>query len=99
MTVTMISARVRPERTEALERSAAAMFAAIEAAQPAGVRYSSYRVSGSATYVILLELQEGAGNPLIEIAAVRDFQDALRAWLVEVPVPEQLSVVGEYRAF
>jgi hypothetical protein len=31
------------------------------------------------------------------IAAFRSFQD-LKGWLIEPPVPEQLTVVGEYRS-
>ena len=32
------------------------------------------------------------------IAAFRSFQENLKGWLIEPPVPEQLTVVGEYRS-
>ncbi len=99
MTVMMIRANVKREQAGVVDSTAKAMFAAINEAQPQGVRYTSYRVGDGATYLILLELQEGIENPLSGIAAFRSFQENLKGWLTEPPVPEQLTVVGEYRSF
>lgn len=40
MTVRMVRAKIKPGKTAELETSAKEMFAAIEAAQPQGVRYA-----------------------------------------------------------
>ena len=47
----------------------------------------------------LLELEEGMENPLPSIPAFVEFQEKLKSWLVEPPVPEQLTIVGSYRSF
>lgn len=100
MTVMTIRANVQREQAGVVESTAKAMFAAINQAQPQGVRYTSYRVGDGATYLVLLELQDGVvENPLPGIGAFRSFQENLKGWLTEPPVPDQLMVVGEYRAF
>ncbi len=100
MTTVMMRANANPEHVDKIEPAAARMFAAIKEEKPEGIRYTAYRVGGSPAFVILLELQEGVENPLLDIAAVKSFQEDLRAgWLAEAPSMEQLSVVGEYRSF
>jgi hypothetical protein len=97
--VITVRANVKAEQTELLESSAKAMFTAIAEAQPEGVRYAVYRVGEDATYLIMLKMQEGFENPLLEIEEFRTFQENRKQWLTEPPVPEELTVVGEYRSF
>ncbi len=49
--------------------------------------------------MILLELEEGTENPLPAVAEFRQFQEGLKDWISEPPVPELLSVIGSYRLF
>ena len=57
------------------------MFAAIEAARPEGLHYSSWCSSDGVTFVALLALDEGVENPLPAIAEFQDFQAAsARGW-------------------
>ena len=99
MSVTMIRAKVKAERVADVEAAATTMFSAIEQAQPEGVRYASCRLADSATFVILLQLEEGIENPLAAVPEFREFQANLKDWIAEPPTTEQLTVVGSYNLF
>ena len=99
MSVMMIRARVKDESVVDVEAEVGKMFSAIEKAEPQGVRYASCRLADGSTFVILLELEDGTENPLPAVPEFRQFQESLRGWISEPPVPEQLTVVGSYRLF
>jgi hypothetical protein len=75
------------------------MFAAIDAAAPQGVRYASCKLPDGETFVILLELDDNADNPLVGVPAFGEFQATLQNWIAEPPVVGQLTPVGSYRLF
>jgi hypothetical protein len=95
----MLRADVKPEDGADVEAAVAKMFAAIEQAQPEGVRYASCRLAGSSTFVILLQLADGIENPLPAVPEFKEFQANLPNWLAKAPAPEQLTVVGSYNLF
>jgi quinol monooxygenase YgiN len=99
MSVRMVHAKIKPGKTAELEKATQEMFAAIEAAQPHGVRYASCKLPDGETYVILLELDDDEDNPLLAIPAFNAVQDSVRNWIAEPPVVEQLTPVGSYRLF
>lgn len=95
----MVQAKVKAERVADVDEAARTMFAAIERAQPTGVRYASCRLSDGVTYVALLELDDGVENPLLALPEFRAFQDNIKQWIAEPPTPQPLTVVGSYRLF
>jgi hypothetical protein len=99
MSVMMIRATIKPERTADVEAAAEKMFAALGEAKPVGVRYASCRVAGTDTFIALLEIEDGIDNPLAQVPAFREFQDGLPDAMVAPPAVEQLDVVGSYRLF
>jgi len=99
MSVIMIRATVKADSVVAVEASARKMFAAIEQAQPRGVRYASCRLPDGVTFVALLALEDGIDNPLPALPEFRAFQDSLKNWMAEPPTAEPLTVVGSYRLF
>jgi hypothetical protein len=104
MPVMLLRAKVKAENVADVEAAVTTMFSAINQAEPKGVRYASCKVANSAavdgaTFVILLELEDGAENPLAAVPAFREFQQGLANWLAEPPIPEQLTVVGSYNLF
>jgi len=99
MSILMVKATIKPDKTAEMEKAGREMFAAIQAAQPQGVRYASCKLADSETYVVLLELDDDENNPLSAVPAFRNFQDNLRSWLAGPPVIEQLTPVGSYRLF
>ena len=99
MSVVMVRSTIKAEKTADMEAAAKEMFAAIDQAAPHGVRYASCRLPDGVTYVALLQLDDGADNPLAALPAFQRFQDGLKDWLAGPPVIEQLTPVGSYRLF
>jgi hypothetical protein len=99
MSVMMLRAKVKQEHVADVESAARTMFAAIERAQPKGVRYASCRLADGVTFVALLALEDGIENPLPSVPEFGAFQAGLKEWLAEPPVPEPLTVVGSYDLF
>jgi hypothetical protein len=96
MALQVVRAGVKPGHAADLEAAAAKVFAALAALQPDGLRYASLRVAGDG-YLILLEVADGAVNPLPSIPAFQEFQASLPGGLSGPPVIETASVVGSYR--
>jgi len=68
MSVLIVRSAVKADAVDDVDAAIAQMFAAIEQAQPSGVRYASCKLSDGVTYLALLELDEGvrqspAGSP------------------------------------
>jgi quinol monooxygenase YgiN len=99
MSVRMVRARIKADKAAEMEKAAREMFAAIDAAQPQGVRYASSRLADGETYVILLALDDDESNPLVAVPAFSDFQDNLKNWLAGPPAVEELTPAGSYRLF
>jgi hypothetical protein len=99
MSVMMVRSKINAGNVDEVEASARKMFAAIEKAQPQGVRYASCALPDGETFVALLELENGDANPLAALSEFRAFQEGLRGWLSEPPTAELLTVVGSYRLF
>jgi hypothetical protein len=99
MNVLMVRSKVKAAHVAEVDAAAKRMFAAIQQAQPQGIRYTSCRLSDGVTYVALLEIDDGVDNPLPALPEFRAFQEGLRQWIAEPPTSEQLTVVGSYRFF
>jgi hypothetical protein len=99
MNVLMVRSKVKADSAAEVEAAVAKMFAAIEQAQPHGVRYASCRLPDGVTYVAMLALEDPPTNPLAAIPAFTEFQENLKGWLAESPTVEQLTVAGSYGLF
>ena len=89
MSVLMIRSKIKTGKAADVEAAAKQMFTTIKEAAPPGVRYASCRLADGVTYLALLELDDGAGNPLAALPSFRKFQEDLKDWLAEPPVTEQ----------
>jgi len=99
MTVRMIRARIKADKTAGMEKAAKEWFAAVEAAQPEGVHYAACKLADGETYVILLGLDSDETNPLEAVAGFHEFQETIKDFLAGPPAVEQLTPVGSYRLF
>src|SRR5262245_51177431 len=99
MSIRMVRAKIKPDMVAETEKATREWFAAIDAAQPEGVRYASSRLPDGETYVILVALDSDDNNPLAAVPGFMDFQEGLKNWVVEPPTVEQLTPVGSYRLF
>ena len=99
MTVLMVRSKVKEDSVVEVEAAIGKVFAAIDEAQPQGVRYTSCKLADGVTFVALLQLDDGIENPLVGLPAFQELQANLPEWVDGPPVAEQLTVVGSYGFF
>ena len=99
MNVQMVQAKIRRERVIEVQAAARKMFAAIDAAQPEGIRYASSLLPDGETFVALLQVDDGVENPLPGIPEVREFLEGVEASRAEPATVQPLTVIGSYRLF
>jgi hypothetical protein len=99
MNVLMVRSTVKAEHAADVEMAVKRLFAAIQQAQPQGIRYATCRLADGVTYVALLELADGVNNPLPALPEFRDFLENLKQWTADQPISESLAVIGAYRLF
>jgi len=99
MSVHMVQAKIKPERVTDVQAATKEMFAAINAAQPEGIRYASSLLPDGQTFVALLQVDEGVGNPLPEFPGFREFLEVVEASRAEPANVQPLTIIGSYRLF
>jgi hypothetical protein len=62
-----------------VQAAAKTMFAAIDGAQPEGIRYASCLLPDGETFVALLQVDDGVENPLPGFAEFREFLEGRRS--------------------
>jgi hypothetical protein len=93
----MVRYRVRPDRVAENEELVRAVYDELASAQPEGLRYATFKLSDGVTFIHIAE--HGQENPLREVRAFRQFQQAIDERCDEPPVATEMSEVGAYRAF
>ena len=99
MSVYMAQAKVRAERVTDVQAAANKMFAALNAAQPEGIRYAWSVLPDGETFIALAQLDDGVENPISGFFEFQELQEGLKDWLAETPTSQPLTVVGSYRLF
>ena len=100
MTVLLVRYRTADESVPEVVAAIEEAFAAVRERQPDGIRYAYLRRAGTAEFIGLLELEDGAENPLPGIEAARRLQATVAAHAVgDPPAPVAYELLGTYRAF
>jgi hypothetical protein len=99
MSVQMVQARIKAERVTGVQAAAKKVFAAINAAQPEGIRYASGVLPDGETFVALLQVDDGVENPLPGFPEFREFLEGVVASRAEPANVQPLEVIGSYRLF
>jgi hypothetical protein len=99
MSVHMAQARIKPEHVTDLQAAADRMFAAIDAAQPEGVRYAWCVLPDGETFVALVQVDDGLENPILGLPEFQALQEGTKGWIAEAPGAQALTVIGSYRLF
>ena len=99
MSVQMVQAKIKAESVTDVQAAAKNMFAAINAAQPEGIRYATLLLPDGETFVALLQVDDGVENPLPGLPELRELQEGLKGSLAEPPNSQPLTVIGSYRLF
>jgi hypothetical protein len=99
MTVHMVQSKINAESVTGVQAAAKKVFAAIDAAQPEGIRYASCLLPDGETFVAFLQLDDGVENPLPGFPEFRAFLEGVEASRAEPADVQPLAVVGSYRLF
>jgi len=92
---TIVRYRVRPGRGDENATLVRAVFDALHAAHPDGVRYATLRMEDGVSF---LHVARGATTVLRDLDAFRAFGAAIAERTEEPPAFASATLVGEYRA-
>ena len=92
----LIRYRAKPDMADKNAELVSAVFAELQAAKPAGIRYLTLRLEDD-TFVHIVETTTDAGSSeLTKLAAFQAFQSGVRERCAEPPVVRGATVVGNY---
>jgi hypothetical protein len=99
MSVQMANAKIKAERVSSVQTAARKLFAALNAAQPDGIRYAWGLLPDGETFLALVEVDDGVENPIPGFPEFRELQELVEGSRAEPPTVQPLTVVGSYRLF
>ena len=99
MSVQMAQAKIKPESVSDVQAATERMFAAINAAQPEGLRYASLLLDDGETFVAVVQLDEGMQNPVPGFPEFLELQEVVNGARAEPNTVQSFTVVGSYRLF
>jgi quinol monooxygenase YgiN len=96
----LVRYKVKPDRAEENRAYVQKVFAELHQANPAGLRYITFRSSDGVTHFHLASIEtEGGENPLTQLPAFKAFAADVQSRCVEPPVAIDLEEVGSYHFF
>jgi hypothetical protein len=99
MSVVMAQAKIQAESVTDVQTATEKMFAAINAAHPEGIRYASVLLPDGETFLAVLQVDDGADNPIPGLPEFRELQQRVESSRVEPNSVQPLKVIGSYRLF
>ncbi len=99
MSVQMAQVKIIAESVTDVQAATKKMFAAIDAAEPEGIRYASLLLADGETFVAVVQVDDGVENPIPGFPEFRALQEVVEASRAEQPDVQPLTVVGSYRMF
>jgi hypothetical protein len=96
----MVRYKVKPDRVAENDDLIAQVFEQLAREKPAGLRYASFKLNDGVTYVHIVSVETADGsNPLLKLAAFRDFVAQIQERCFEPPVATELFEVESYHFF
>jgi hypothetical protein len=96
----MVRYRVKADRAAENRRHVEAVFAELARDRPEGIRYATFALEDGVSFVHLASIETAdGGNPLLAVAAFRDFTAQIKDRCDEPPTTHTLDEVGSYRMF
>ncbi len=99
MTVLMAQAKLKTDSIAEVRTAAQTLFAAIETAQPEGVRYAWILYPDRETFAALVQVDDGVENPIPALPEFKELQEQIAGSIVEAAQVQPLTVIGSYRLF
>ncbi|QUQ62753.1 hypothetical protein [Kutzneria sp. CA-103260] len=91
----MVRYRTRPEAAEENQRLVEAVFQELNADDPGGLRYATFRLADGVTFVHVATF-DGEDNPLQRSAAFKEFQQDVEARIDGGAERSDVTLVGSY---
>lgn len=98
MSVQMVRFRTTPELAPVAAEQIETVFAAVQAAAPAGVKYTALQEADAPVFTLILELPDGVDNPLPSIPAAAAFRSWMMSHADDDTAPRSCTIVGRYSA-
>jgi hypothetical protein len=95
MSIRIVRYQTRPEAAEENQRLVERVFAELNAEDPGGVRYASFRLADGVSFVHVV-VHEGEEDPLGASAAFAEFQKGIGERVTGPPQADAATVVGSY---
>ena len=96
----MVSYTLKPDRVAENERLARAVYDALRASRPAGLRYATFRLGDGVSFVHIVSHEEREGtNALTASPAFQAFAAGVKDRCVAPPVRVDLTEIGSYGFF
>lgn len=90
--------QTKPEAADENQRLVERVFSELNAADPGGLRYATFRLEDGVTFAHVASVETGDGvNPLTKSEAFAEFQSGIRDRCVEPPAAQDATLVGSYR--
>ena len=96
MSTVMVRYKTKPEAAEENQRLVERVYAELNAADPGGLRYATFRLEDGVTFVHIASV-EAEENPLQQIAAFGEFTSEIGERCDEPPASQDVTLVGSYR--
>ena len=96
----MVRYKLKADRVAENERLARAVYDALQAARPAGLRYATFRLDDGVSFMHIVSHEEADGsNALTSLPAFKAFAAGVKERCDEPPVTTQLTEIGSYGFF
>jgi hypothetical protein len=98
MSVTIVRYKTKPDRADENQALIEKVFGELGANRPPGLRYASFRLADSVSFVHVASVDTNDGtNPLTATPAFTDFLRDIKERCEDAPVASDATVVGSYR--
>jgi hypothetical protein len=100
MTVTIVRYTTKPERADENQALVEKVFVELDAARPAGLRYATFRLADTVSFVHVAAIDtEDGTNPLTQTPAFVEFVRDIADRCEEGPVASEATLVGSHQFF
>jgi hypothetical protein len=99
MNVLMAQAKLKTDRVPEVREASQKLFAALNEAQPEGVRYAWVLFPDGETFAALVQVDDGVENPIPGFPEFRELQESTNDAIAEQAEVQALTIVGSYRLF
>jgi hypothetical protein len=99
MSVLMVQSKIKAESVDDVQAGLEKVLAALDAAQPEGIRYTSLLQPDGETFVALLQIDEGVEDRLRGLPEYKEVLEIVEGSRAAPAVAQMLTVIGSYRLF